>query len=114
MRIVLAFAGMAILSIGFIATGLATENAPTVNDFLAICAQGDAVQTMDGHIRCMNPITKGFANGRAAHDVCDYQHAMPDTARLAVTQWLSNHPELSNRGEDDGIRIALRALYPCR
>jgi hypothetical protein len=40
-----------------------------------------------------------------------------DDVKIAATttvEWLTNHPELAGKPIDDGIKTALRQLYPCK
>jgi hypothetical protein len=85
-----------------VAPSVSVFSAPTVNDFLVACRtdQGGCVDEVGSAL-----MDKFQYQGDICLPAVDYASAVPG--------WLASHNETHAMPTEDGIYIALKALYPC-
>ncbi|MGH6981428.1 MAG: hypothetical protein ACREFC_09500 [Stellaceae bacterium] len=125
---------LAMLSLPAALTGAAEQKSPArTGPFVAFCKEPinakachDAVITIDNYNRMvdMNMITPPAGFVRACTpwppkylqgaELRKYNAERRNKTVAAVLAWLNHHPEAKTRATDDGIQLAMRALYPCR
>ena len=108
MRSILAVAGAIVLSIGFPLFSFASEENPTVEDFLHTCAMASPnTQSSDAYVECENAVTFNFAGVPCA----PRKSASSEGTRLAVVRWLKHRPQMLSMDQGLGVKAALKALY---
>ena len=83
---------------------------PRVSTFLALCKSD-----LEGCTQKISDISLAMVANVADQSWCptaetDDEKVVPPKA----VQWLVDHPELPSKPIDDGIKTALRQLYPCK
>ena len=83
---------------------------PRVSTFLALCKSD-----LEGCTQKISDISLAMVANVADQSWCPT--AETDDEKVVTpkaVQWLADHPELASKPIDDGIKTALRQLYPCK
>ena len=97
---------------GFPSFVFASEQKPTVKEFLAACSNVRHIprqKDSDAEIDCLDRMMiPEMASGYCPPPDPATQ---PDDVRLAAINWLKDRPDMFNMDEAAGILVALKAMY---
>ena len=83
---------------------------PRVSTFLALCRAD-----LEGCTQKISDISLEMVNNVSDQSWCPTAETDdPKTVTPKTVDWLTAHPELATKPTDEGIKTALRGLYPCK
>jgi Rap1a immunity proteins len=83
---------------------------PRVSTFLALCKAD-----LEGCTQKISDISLEMVSNVADQSWCPTAETDdPKTVTPKTVDWLTAHPEVASKPTDEGIKTALRQLYPCK